>query len=744
MILKSSAYRMRWLAAAGLILPLAAQAQFPQAAPSLVQPLPPPPSMDPSDRLAANLQLLAQNPRNVIALTEAGRSAIAVGDGHAALSFLARAEELAPGDARIKADLGTALLLMEEPTEALKLYAEAASMGLPEREYARDRGLAFDLTGDARRAQRDYALALRQGKDDEVTRRLAMSLGISGDRDQGLKLLDPLLRKQDQAAWRARAFILAMNGNMKDAERIASQVMPFGMSDTMTPFLRRLAALTPAQRARAVNFGTMPDAGLRTAMIDPNQQFQAMDAGAADRLIPVEKIQVALVASETNGKARRPSKEPRRRPGRETAVLLAQKPAERAPEPIAVATANPSGRIDTRINTRIAAVDRDRLPDYVKAVLARQEGVVAKPVAGALPPPSSAPPLVKVAMAPTPLPPPPPPSAPIVKPVVAEAPPPVFEIPAAPPPKPIPVVEKPIVAPVPTPAPAPVVVAVVPPPAPLPAVVQAVPPPAPVAVAAVPPPPPSVITNVALPASSVAGAETLPPVAITTPAPVKIVAVTAPLPTDPPNAPSTTGIMGPPAPSAPPYATFPAPASDLIPAAAAPVPEVQTAQASIPEAPPAALPGLSAIIASIVPEEESQAAPLPNAGQLKAMRLAVQKKAVAEAAAKAEKEAAAKEAAEAAALAKRSPPRVWVQVATGANEAGLSGTWRKLRDGQPAIFKGQSAAYVPYKATNRVLVGPFKSQGEARAMVNAMGKAGLSGSTFASSAGQEVSRIGGK
>jgi SPOR domain len=185
----------------------------------------------------------------------------------------------------------------------------------------------------------------------------------------------------------------------------------------------------------------------------------------------------------------------------------------------------------------------------------------------------------------------------------------------------------------------------------------------------------------------------------------------------------------------------------LIPAAAASVPEVQVAQASIPETtppPPAALPGLSAIIAAIVPEEESQAAPLPNAGQLKAMRLAVQKKAVAEAAAKAEKEVAAKEAAEAAALAKRSPPRVWVQVATGANEAGLPGTWRKLRDGQPAIFKGQSAAYVPYKATNRVLVGPFKSQAEARAMVNAMGKAGLSGSTFASSAGQEVSRIGGK
>jgi hypothetical protein len=145
-----------------------------------------------------------------------------------------------------------------------------------------------------------------------------------------------------------------------------------------------------------------------------------------------------------------------------------------------------------------------------------------------------------------------------------------------------------------------------------------------------------------------------------------------------------------------------------------------------------------------VPEAESAAAPLPSAAQLKALRLATQKKAAAEAAAKVEKDAAAKEAAEQAALAKRNPARVWVQIATGADESGLSGTWRKVRESQPGIFKGQSAAYVPYKSTNRVLVGPFKSQTEARAMVNAMGKAGLSGSTFASAAGQEVSRIGGK
>ena len=46
-------------------------------------------SADPSDRLAANLVILSQNPKDVTALTEAGLSAIAVGDGDAALAFLA-------------------------------------------------------------------------------------------------------------------------------------------------------------------------------------------------------------------------------------------------------------------------------------------------------------------------------------------------------------------------------------------------------------------------------------------------------------------------------------------------------------------------------------------------------------------------------------------------------------------------------------------------------------------------------
>ena len=64
-----------------------------------------------------------------------------------------------------------------------------------------------------------------------------------------------------------------------------------------------------------------------------------------------------------------------------------------------------------------------------------------------------------------------------------------------------------------------------------------------------------------------------------------------------------------------------------------------------------------------------------------------------------------------------------------------------MKEKAPDAFKGLSASYAPFKATNRVLVGPFKSNAEARTLVNAMSKAGLSGNTFASEAGQEILKI---
>ena len=97
-----------------------------------------------------------------------------------------------------------------------------------------------------------------------------------------------------------------------------------------------------------------------------------------------------------------------------------------------------------------------------------------------------------------------------------------------------------------------------------------------------------------------------------------------------------------------------------------------------------------------------------------------------------------------AAAAKANPARLWVQVATGSNARGLGITWRKIRDSNEKLLKPYGGYSVPFKATNRVLAGPVKSSADARVLVNALGKAGVSATTFSSEAGQEVVKLGTK
>lgn len=584
----------RWLA---IGLAMLAQSALAQPTPKVpIEPVAP--STDPADRLATNLVILSRNPRDVGALTEAGLSAIAVGDGDAALSFLARAEEISPRNGQIKAAIGSALLLKQKPTDALRLFGEAVDLGVSEQAIARDRGLAHDLRGDPRRAQHDYGLALRAGPDDELTIRYALSLGISGDDDKAQELLDPLLRQKNLAAWRARAFVLAMNGDPGAAEAVANTVMPGGSGGSMSPFLRRLATLNAAERALAVNYGIMPSDGQRHAMIDAGGSFRPSGAGgASDGLIPAgDPLGPRPEDVQAQQRPLAPvSKEPRRRPGRESVALTAArdpaKPAETASPPARPMTA--------RVGGRIGPVDPERLPAEVRAVLNPD---TTRPSGEGLP-----------------------------------------DI---------------------------------------------------VMTSATSLPPPSAAAD--------------PPPAISSPAPL----------------------------AEPPVARFEIAAPPPI---AAPVAPATAAAVAGPAEAPAR--GLGAILASLEVEEESRADPLPSAAELKATRVAAQRKAAAEAKAEAEAKAA-KEAKTAERLAAaRHPARIWVQVATGSNEAGLPGTWKKLKDRAPEVFKGQNASSVPFKATNRLLVGPFKSQAEARALVNSMNRAGLQGSTFSSDAGQVIAKV---
>jgi len=260
---------------ASLLLAGTAHAQSDQA--QLVR------SSDAAD-LNSHLSRLAANPRDVSALIGAGEAALALDDPRAAAGFFARADAVQPSNGRIKAGLGRVMLKMQNPAEALRLFDQAARMGYPDAGFLSDRALARDLTGDQAGAQRDYQTALHRTPDDpELIRRYAASLGISGQIDAADKVLQPLLYKSDRAAWRYRAFILAMNNKQADAKKIADETMPRQLASAILPYMQKMPNLTAAQKAAAVHFGHFPtNVGARIATVTPTPP-----ATGASQAVPV-------------------------------------------------------------------------------------------------------------------------------------------------------------------------------------------------------------------------------------------------------------------------------------------------------------------------------------------------------------------------------------------------------------------------------------------------------------------------
>ncbi|HTU10357.1 MAG TPA: tetratricopeptide repeat protein [Allosphingosinicella sp.] len=282
--------------------------------------------------LRRNLTTLAQNPRSVGALNGAGAAALETGDANAALNFYTRAADADPSSARAKAGMAQALVRLERPSEALPLFTEAARLGAPESELAGDRGLAWDTLGYPARAQADYALSLRREDDPEVRRRLALSLAITGQRAEALRVIEPQLRANDRAGWRTQAFILALTGDAAGAGQTARNMMP-GAAEALTPFLQRLAALSPSQKAMAVHFGHFPSDGRAQSFVQADSVADPGALAMAQGNVPMgrSRVRSSRPVSPLEAAA------PRRRPGAEDMRLAAQvrpaptRPSEAAP-----------------------------------------------------------------------------------------------------------------------------------------------------------------------------------------------------------------------------------------------------------------------------------------------------------------------------------------------------------------------------------------------------------------------------
>lgn len=317
---------------------------------AVVQPLPPPQVAD----LNGALRRLAGNPQDVTALIDAGHASLALDDVDAAVGFFSRAENLAPGNPKAKAGLAAAYVRSENPYDAILLFEQAQQAGASLSDVSADLGLAYDLVGANEQAQAYYRNILSRGADAEVARRLAVSLAITGDRSGAEAALRPLLEQRDLAAYRARAFALAIMGDAKGALEIVNAVMPVEMAGKLAPYMRYMPRLTPAQQAAAANFGHFP----RTADIgrdDPRvARFQGKAVsprGADSALVPAgEPLGKGAIADAAVPKAKK--KKDKVKPPRDAALAANAVSAPVPPPPL------PPVRVASQDAAPVARIER--------------------------------------------------------------------------------------------------------------------------------------------------------------------------------------------------------------------------------------------------------------------------------------------------------------------------------------------------------------------------------------------------
>ncbi|NML92512.1 SPOR domain-containing protein [Novosphingobium olei] len=309
-------------------VPLVADAQTATTSQPVVQSTTGTGTLSPTQALNSALTRLARDPRNLTALIDAGTAALQLGDTDAAVGFFSRANEVAPGNGQVKAQIATAMLKADQPLDAIRYFDEAQAAGSDLSMFAQDRGLAYDLVGDNAAAQRLYQQAMARGSNDELVRRYALSLAIAGDRRGAETVLAPLIQRQDRAAWRARTFIMAISGNPDEAVSVAYSSMPQDLASGIAPYLRFMPRLTPAQQAAAANLGRFP----RAADIGRDDPKVVQYAALHPRAPRVDRSLIPAGEALGGEGTQVASREKRRRPGRDQQLALAT-PAASANRP---------------------------------------------------------------------------------------------------------------------------------------------------------------------------------------------------------------------------------------------------------------------------------------------------------------------------------------------------------------------------------------------------------------------------
>lgn len=333
--------------------------------------------------LRAAMRRIAVQPSDADALADAGNAALALGDANAALNFFTRANAIRPRNGRITAGLATATVRTENPFEALRLFDDAIRLGISERTIAADRALAFDLLGNFARAQQDYQLARSASSSDDLVIRQAISLSLAGQKSDADGMLLPLLQKNNGAAWRARAFMLAARGDTRESAKVAAGFMDARSAQKMERYLRQMPDLTAAQQAAAIHLGHFPANNIGRDSENVRRVSASIPAPTTarneSRLIPVGEP-LGKKAAKEKPKELSSRKRERERVAKEDA----ERAAQRNTPPVKIAKAD---------NARLSTDNARSVVEGAKVA------TIAVTKATELPPPETARPLVNVVTA---------------------------------------------------------------------------------------------------------------------------------------------------------------------------------------------------------------------------------------------------------------------------------------------------------------------------------------------------------
>lgn len=165
------------------------------------------------------------------------------GDLQGAKSALAAAAAKTPKDRTILREHGLLALEMGQIDEAKALLAKADDAARPDWRVKSALGSAHAASGDQKAAQREFAAALKLAPDHpSILNNLALSHALEGRHEEAEKLLRRAAQSK-QAATKANqnlALILGLKGNLEEARRVSHSNLPKDEANANISYLERL------------------------------------------------------------------------------------------------------------------------------------------------------------------------------------------------------------------------------------------------------------------------------------------------------------------------------------------------------------------------------------------------------------------------------------------------------------------------------------------------------------------------